>query len=403
MDKIENTCLPSISRLSWVVILPMLISTAVGCAKEKPVPPPPPAVEVVDVVQRDVPVNFEWVASTDGSVNANIRPQVDGYLISQNYKEGDVVRKGQVLFLIDPRVFQSSLDQAKGELAQQEARWNTAKVNLKRIKPLAAQNAVSQKDLDDANGQEQSTHASVIAARASVEKARLDLGFTRVTSLITGVAGIAKAQIGDLVGPSRGTELTIVSTVNPIKVYVPVSEQQYLKSADGKKTRTEDLSLELVLADGSIWPHKGRLIFADRQVDPKTGTIKVATLFPNPGNVLRPGQFAKVRARMGIERNALLVPQRAVAEMQGKLLVAVVGPDNKVSIRPVETGQRVDSLQVVSKGLQPGEKIVAEGIQKVKDGMTVNPKPFAPTNKAEGDTTGKTAAGQSAPAPAGKR
>jgi len=403
MDKIENTCLPSISRLSWVAILPMLMGIAAGCAKEKPVHPPPPAVEVVDVVQRDVPVNFEWVASTDGSVNANIRPQVDGYLISQNYKEGDVVRKGQVLFLIDPRVFQSSLDQAKGELAQQEARWNTAKVNLKRIKPLAAQNAVSQKDLDDANGQEQSTHASVIAARASVEKARLDLGFTRVTSLITGVAGIAKAQIGDLVGPSRGTELTIVSTVNPIKVYVPVSEQQYLKSADGKKTRTEDLSLELVLADGSIRPHKGRLIFADRQVDPKTGTIKVATLFPNPGNVLRPGQFAKVRARMGIERNALLVPQRAVAEMQGKLLVAVVGPDNKVSIRPVETGQRVDSLQVVSKGLQPGEKIVAEGIQKVKDGMTVNPKPFAPTNKAEGDTTGKTAAGQSAPAPAGKR
>ena len=403
MDKIENTFLPSISRLSWAFILPMLIGIAAGCAKEKPAPPPPPAVEVVDVVQRDVPVNFEWVASTAGSVNAVIRPQVTGYLISQNYKEGNVVRKGQVLFRIDPRIFQSTLDQAKGQLAQQEARWTTAKANLRRIKPLAAQNAVSQKDLDDATGMEQSTHASVIAAQAEVEKARLDLEFTKVTSLITGVAGIAKAQIGDLVGPGHGEELTTVSTVDPIRVYVPISEQQYLKSMEDRSKKTEKRLLELILADGSIFPYKGEFSFADRQIDPKTGTIKVATLFPNPGNVLRPGQFAKVRARIGIERNALLVPQRAVAEMQGKLLVAVVGPDNKVRIRPVETGQRVDSLQVVSKGLQPGEKIVAEGIQKVKDGMTVNPKPFAPTNKAEGDTTGKTAAGQSAPAPAGGR
>jgi membrane fusion protein (multidrug efflux system) len=251
-------------------------------------------VEVVAVIQRDVPVNFEWVASTAGSVNAVIRPQVTGYLISQNYKEGNVVKKGQVLFRIDPRVFQSALDQAKGQLAQQEARWTTAKANLTRIKPLAAQNAVSQKDLDDATGMEQSTHASVIAAQAAVENARLDLEFTKVTSLITGVAGIAKAQIGDLVGPGHGEELTTVSTVNPIRVYVPISEQQYMKFTENRSKKTEKRLLELILADGSIFPYKGEFSFADRQIDPKTGTIKVATLFPIPEG--RPDS-RQVRAR----------------------------------------------------------------------------------------------------------
>ncbi|MDD2319316.1 MAG: efflux RND transporter periplasmic adaptor subunit [Geobacteraceae bacterium] len=403
MKNINCTFFTLFCRRKPAILLPLLICTAVGCGKEKTAPPPPPVVEVVEVVQQDVPVYSEYVASTDGSVNASIRPQVTGYLISQNYKEGDVVRKGQVLFRIDPRVFQASLNQAMGQLAQQQARWTTAKANLRRIKPLAAQNAVSQKDLDDATGQEQSTHASVIAAQAAVDKAKLDLEFTKVTSLIAGVAGIAKAQIGDLVGPGQIGELTTVSTVDPIKVYVPVSEQQYLKAMENREKRAADTSLELILSDGSTYPHKGELSFADRQVDPKTGTIKIATLFPNPGNVLRPGQFAKVRARMGIDRNALLVPQRAVAEMQGKLLVAVVGSDNKVSIRPVETGQRVGHLQVVSKGLQPGEKIVAEGIQKVKDGMPVTPKPFVLPSQTGAENAGKTAVGQSAPAPAGKR
>jgi len=386
------------------VLVSSLLFTA--CGKPTAEAPQPPIVEVTQVVQKDVPVYMEWVASTDGSVNATIRPQVTGYLISQNYKEGDVVKKGQLLFRIDPRVFQSALDEAKGQLAQQQARWTTAKENLRRIKPLAAQNAVSQKDLDDATGLEQSTHASVISAQAAVEKARLNLEFTKVTSLITGVAGIAQAQIGDLVGPGQIGELTTVSTVDPIKVYVPLSEQEYLRLAQEAKdgdASTEKSPLELILANGSTFPHKGEVAFADRQVDPKTGTIKVATLFPNPGNLLRPGQFAKIRARLGIERNALLVPQRAVAEMQGKLLVAVVGPDNKVSIRPVETGQRFGSQQVVTKGLKPGDKIVAEGIQKVKEGMPVIPKPFAPSGKAEGETNGNTAAGQSAPAPTGKR
>ncbi|MBP1751530.1 MAG: efflux transporter, family, subunit [Geobacteraceae bacterium] len=403
MDTIEKICFPTKLRLSWPVILAILTCTAAGCGKEKAAPPPPPVVEVVDVVQQDVPVTMEWVASTDGSVNASIRPQVTGYLISQNYKEGDVVRKGQVLFRIDPRVFQAALDQANGQLAQQQARWTTAKANLKRIKPLAAQNAVSQKDLDDATGQEQSTHASVIAAQATVDKAKLDLEFTRVTSLIDGVAGIAKAQIGDLVGPGQIGELTTVSTVDPIKVYVPVSEQQYLKSTESRKGRSNGTTLELILADGSTFPHKGKITFADRQIDPKTGTIKVATLFPNPGNLLRPGQFAKVRARIGTEMNALLVPQRAVTDMQGKLMVAVVGPDNKVTIRSVEAGQRVGQLQVISKGLNPGEKVVSEGVQKVKEGMPVSPKPFAPPNQVEKKAAEKKPVGTSEPAPAGKR
>jgi len=403
MDHISTIHFNSLHRLVTAILLPLLFCSAAGCKKKEAAAPPPPVVEVVDVVQQDVPVYSEYVASTDGSVNASIRPQVTGYLISQNYKEGDVVKKGQVLFRIDPRVFQAALDQANGQLAQQQARWATAKANLKRIKPLAAQNAVSQKDLDDATGQEQSTHASVIAAQATVDKARLDLEFTRVTSLIDGVAGIAKAQIGDLVGPGQIGELTTVSTVDPIKVYVPVSEQQYLKAMENRKNRPDSSTLELILANGSTYPHKGRITFADRQIDPKTGTIKVATLFPNPGNLLRPGQFAKVRALLGVDRNALLIPQRSVTDMQGKLMVAVVGPDNKVNIRTVEAGQRVGQLQVVSKGLKPGEKIVAEGVQKVKEGMPVNPKPYAPPNQAEKIPAEKKPAAASAPAPAGKR
>ncbi len=403
MASTRNTCFPLICRVVSAIALSLLISPVTGCEKPKTAPPPPPVVEVVEVVRQDVPVNLEWVASMDGSVNATIRPQVTGYLISQNYREGDMVRKGQVLFRIDPRIFQAALDHAKGQLAEQEARWITAKANLQRVKPLAAQNALSQKDLDDAIGMEASAHASVIAAQAAVDKARLDLGFTKVTSLISGVAGIAKAQIGDLVGPGVLEELTTVSTLDPIKVYVPVSEQQYLKAMGERKSRAKKPSLELILADGSIFPHKGEFSFADRQVDPKTGTIKVASLFPNPGNLLRPGQFARVRARIDVERNASLVPQRAVTEMQGRFLVAVVGPDNKVNIRPVETGQRVGSLQVISKGLRPGERIVAEGIQKVKEGMPVTPKPFVSPNQAEENPAGKKAAGPSVPAPAEKR
>ncbi len=364
-----------------------------GCKKEQAAPPPPPEVEVVTVVQKDVPIYSEYVGTADGLVNATIRAQVQGYLIKQNYKEGDLVRKGQVLFEIDPRTFQASLEQANGVLAAQQARWDTATANLKRVKPLAAQNAVSQKDLDDATGAEQAAHAAVISAQAGIDKAKLDLGFTKVTSLIDGIAGIAKAQIGNLVGPGALEELTTVSTVNPIKVYVQVSEQEYMKVMEKHQKEKLKLALELILADGSVYPHKGEYAFADRQVDVQTGTIRVAALFPNPGNLLRPGQFAKIRVVMETKKGALLIPQRAVSEIQGRYMVAVIGPENKADIRTVQVGEQIGSDRIISEGLNPGEKVVAEGIQKVKKDQPVNPKPFEPQKPAaaSGDS-GKTEA-----------
>jgi membrane fusion protein, multidrug efflux system len=417
-------------RLSVRTLLFRFVATAVwaglaaapfaGCDKgEKAGPPGPPVVEVADVIQKDVPIYKEWVGTTDGFVNATIRAQVQGYLVKQNYREGDFVKTGQALFEIDPRTFQAALDQAKGsldqakgvlnqakaEVAVQEARWATAKANLARVKPLAEQNAVSQKDLDDAVGMEQSTGASVVAAQASVvaaqssvvaaqanvDKAALDLGFTKVTSPIDGIAGIAKAQIGNLVGPGSTQELTSVSTLNPIKVYINVSEQEYLAARESNEN-VEAVSLELTLADGSIFPQKGRLYMADRQVDVTTGTLKLGATFPNPGNLLRPGQFGLIRAQMRVLRGALLVPQRAVSDVQGTYMVAVVGADNKVDIRRVKPSERVGSLWVINEGLRPGEKVVAEGIQKVRQGTPVTPKPF------EAEAQAKPEMGAQAPA-----
>jgi len=337
----------------------------------------PPTVEVVEVIKKDVPVYSEWIASTDGFVNATIRAQIQGYLTTQKYREGDLVKKGQVLFEIDPRPFEAVLEQAKGQLAQEQARWETAKANLERIKPLAEQKAMSLKDLDDATGAEQATRAAVIAAQAVVNKAQVDLGFTKITSPIDGIAGIAKAQIGNLVGPGSIEELTTVSTVDPIKVYIPMSEQEYLRDFQNGRGHTQRrMALDLILADGSVHPHKGVFAFADRQVDVRTGTIKIAALFPNPGNILRPGQFARVRAQTMTKKGALLVPQRAVTELQGSYQVAVVGADNKVDIRPVKVADRVDNLWVIDEGLKPGERIIAEGVQKIKQGVEVSPKPF---------------------------
>jgi membrane fusion protein (multidrug efflux system) len=344
-------------------------------------------VEVAQVVQKDVPIVREWVGSTDGLVNAKINAQVQGYLIKQNYKEGSVVKKDQVLFEIDPRPFQAALEQYKGQLAISEGQLYTAKANLEKIRPLAKVNAVSKKDLDDAIGREASARAAVQAAKAAVRKAEIDLSFTKITSPINGIAGIAKAQLGDLVGNPGGPELTTVSTVNPIKVYIPISEQEYMhftRTSEAKRNSDKDgPSLELVLADGRVFPHKGKVYFADRQVDERTGTIKVATLFPNPGNLLRPGQFAKVKALIDTQKGALLVPQRAVTELQGRFQVAVVGANNKVDLRWVKVGERTGALWVIEEGLKPGERVIVEGIQKVKAGMTVTPKPFqeAPPDK----------------------
>jgi membrane fusion protein (multidrug efflux system) len=378
-----------------LTIAVLLLASAAGCSKKPKEAPKPPVVEVITVIQKDVPVYKEWIGTLDGMVNATIRAQVQGYLIKQNYRDGDLVKKGQILFEIDPRTFQASLEQARGELEAQQARWTTAKANLARIKPLAAVNAVSKKDLDDAAGAEQAARAAVFAAQANVDKARLDLGFTKIMSPVEGIAGLAKAQIGNLVGPGAMEELTTVSTVNPIKVYFQISEQEYLQSAERPESLREKREGELILADGSIYPQKGHFAFADRQVDITTGTIKVAAVFPNANNFLRPGQYGRVRVAISVRKNALLVPQRSVSEVQGKYMVAVVGTDNKVDIRPVKAAERVDSLWVILEGLKPGERVVVEGIQKVRPGMPVTPKDFVETS-----TKTEAKEGQKPPTPA---
>lgn len=408
-----------------LLALGALLATGCGQGQAGPTAPPPLPVAVAAVTQQDVPVYAEWIASTDGAVNATIRAQVQGYLVSQRYREGDLVEKGQLLFEIDPRPFQATLsyaeaaeqqavaalsqaeatlEQAKADVAKQEALWVTAKANFDRFKELVGRGAVSQKDVDDATGAERATYAAVAAAKANViaaqaaigvqraaiaaaraaaEKARVDLGFTKILAPVTGIAGIAKAQIGDLVGPPPGSteELTTVSSVDPIKVYVPMSEQEYLAGAR-KGHDTAGGPIELTLADGSRHPQSGRIAFADRQVDVQTGTIKVAVLFPNPGNVLRPGQFARVRAQRSVKMGALLVPQRAVMEQQGSYQVAVVGPDQKVDIRPVKVGQQVGGLWVIDEGVRPGERVIVEGLQKVRPGMVVAAAPYAPVAQA---------------------
>jgi len=386
-------------------IITILFLTCIlhGCQKGHEQAMQAPVVEVLNVIQKDVPIFMEWVGTTDGYINATIRAQVQGYLIRQNYHEGDFVKKGQILFEIDPRLFQSALDQAKANLAGAEARWTAAKADLARIKPLAAQNAVSQKTLDDSIGTEQSSAAAVLQAKANVEKAALDLSFTKVTSLIDGIAGIAEAQVGDLVGPGHTEELTTVSTVDPIKVYINISEQEYLKASEIKDKDIEKMSLDLILSDGSLYPIKGRFFLADRQVDVKTGTIKVGAVFKNPNRLLRPGQFAKVRVAIATKKDALLVPQRAVTELQGSYQVAVVGQDNKVDIRPVKATHRVENLWVIEEGLKPGERVIAEGIQKVKQGMPVNPKPFVQEAKPKTETSGKTEKKSEAPSKTEKR
>jgi membrane fusion protein (multidrug efflux system) len=360
-----------------------------GCSEEKKAaaPPPPPEVMVAEVVQKDVPIYREWVASMDGIVNATILAQVEGYLIQQHYKEGDYVQKDTLLFEIDPRPFQAALDEARAALARQQAILKTAQANLKRILPLAAANAVSQRDKDNAEGATQSAEAQVLAARAQVRKAQLDLSFTKITSPIDGIAGEAKAQIGDLVGTPQSLELTTVSTVDPIKVYVPISEREYLKFAEmAKKEKTPEsqkITYDLILADDSTWPEKGTFSFADRQIDQGTGTIRVAILFPNPDNLLRPGQFAKVRALIGTVKGAMLVPQRAVGELQGNYQVAVVGADDTVKITTVKVGERIAELWVITEGLKPGDRVVAEGTQKAADGVKVAPKPYEPVKSSQ--------------------
>ncbi|HEY6084949.1 MAG TPA: efflux RND transporter periplasmic adaptor subunit [Nitrospira sp.] len=367
------------------VLFSLLALTLVHCKGETASAPPPPSVqvEVADVIQKDVPIQMEWVGSTDGSNNALIRAQVSGYLMKRPYTEGSFVKKGDLLFELDPSKFQTALDQALGDLAKAQAQFTKSKQDVDRDTPLAKEGAISKKELDDSIQAHAATKGTVAAAKAAVEQAKLNLSWTRITAPIDGVVGIAKAQIGDLI--DANSELTSMSTLDPIRVYFPVSEQEYLEAADkvqqGYKDRKEGKEysgalLELVLGGEKVYPHKGQFYLVDRQVDTKTGTIRVAALFPNPNNLLRPGQFAKVRAVTKTKERAILVPQRAVTEMQGSYQVAVVTPENKVDIRRVKVGQRTGNLWIIDQGLKQGERVVVEGLQKVKAGMTVDPKPF---------------------------
>ena len=349
----------------------------VGCTKgNAAIPQIVTEVQVARPIQRDVPVHNEWVATLDGYINAEIHPQVSGYIISQNYKEGSAVRKGQVLFDIDPRPFQAALDGAQGQLAQAEAALGKANLDVERDTPLAEKKAIPKAQLDTEVQAKLAAQAAVVSAKAAVEHAQLELGWTKVTSLVDGVAGIAEVQMGNLVGPS--SHLTSVSQVDPIKVYFPVSEQQYLQakhlSSSGQPMDLFDSAPELILADGTVYPHKGKILLTDRQVDPNTGTIRLVAAFPNPGNVLRPGQYGRVRIETGLKKNALMVPQSAVKEIQGGYEVALLGSENKAVIRSVKAGEKVGAMWVIDSGLNPGDPVIVEGISKVKDGTPVVPK-----------------------------
>jgi membrane fusion protein (multidrug efflux system) len=354
-----------------------------GCGEKPAVLPPPPLVEVATVTQADVPIYHEWIGTLDGLVNATIRAQVTGYLVAQDYREGDAIKKGDLLFEIDPRPFQATLDQANAELAEAQARFGKTELDVKRYAPLVKVRAISQEEYDDAVQADLEAKAAVLSAKAQVEQAQLNLGFTSIVSPIDGIASIARGQIGDLVGPGTG-ELTTVSTIDPIKAYYNVTEQAYINFAklfsneNERRTRLQQLEIQLIMGDGSVYPHPGRIYAPDREIGPTTGALRLEALFPNPDGALRPGEFVRVQVKFDTKHGALLVPQRAVSELQGAYQVNVVDADNKVHIQPVRVGERSGSLWIIEQGLEPGQRIVVEGLQRVRDGMLVNPTNFAP-------------------------
>ena len=418
-------------RVFWVTV-PLIVTCLIvaGCSKTQTAQPGPPEVQVVQVEQKDVPIYSEWIGTLEGMVNAEIKAQVTGYLLKQDYSEGTFVRKGQLLFEIDPRPLQAVLDQANGELAkaesqlaqadaqllqaaaqlaQAEANQGKAQLDVERYTPLVKEKAITQQEFDNAvqanlaakalvkaaDAGVQTAKAAILAAKAqvktstaAVQTAQLNLGFTKITSLIDGVAGIARAQVGDLVSPS-GQALTTVSTVDPIKVYFTASEQEWLDwnsrfpTEASRVAERKLLPLELILANGTTYPHQGFIYLSDREVNQNTGTIRIAGTFPNPENILRPGGYGRVRAATNMKQGALVIPQRSVTELQGSYQVAVVGTDNKVSIRTVKVGDVTGNLWIIEEGLKPGERVVVEGVQKVHAGTLVNPKPFVMEAAAE--------------------
>ena len=356
----------------------LVLATLTGCSsKEEKTAPPPPGVTVAPVLQQDVPIHQEWVGTMVGNVDAEIRPKVDGFLLTRVYTEGSYVEKGQAMFQLDKRQAQAAVEQATGNLERARASLNQAQIDVRRYTPLVAQRAVSQAELDKATSMERGASATVDADQAVLDNAKLNLGWTTVTSPISGIAGVAKVGIGDLMTPA--TVMTTISNVNPIYVDVSVGEQDYMRFTREKSNSASRQNLELMLGDGTVYPRPGKVLFVNREVDSRTGTIQVRGEFPNPGNVLRPGQYARIRVVTEFRKGALLIPQQAVSELQGVYQVGVVGADNKVAIKTVKLGPLYGDMWVVDSGLQLGESVIVDGSQRVKSGMTVAPRPYKDT------------------------
>jgi RND family efflux transporter MFP subunit len=366
--------------LGFVCAAGVALVTVIGC--KKAAAPSPPVVEVISVTPTNVPITDEWIGTLDGYVNAQIRAQVTGYLLSQNYAEGSEVKNGDLLFQVDPRPFQAVFDQAEAKLAEDKAAAGKTELDVKRYTPLAKEEAISQQELDDAVQANLGELAQIKVDEATVEDARLNLGFTKIASPVDGLAGVAQGQIGDLVSQS-GPVLTTVSTINPIKVYFQVSEQSYLTfwrnyvtPGDSAKAQA-GFPLQLILSDGSVYPQSGKLLFVNRQVDPDTGTIEVVGLFPNTNCILRPGQYSRVRAQTQIETNAIVVPQRSVTELQNAYQVMIVDEKNTAHLIPVTVGRQIGSDWIIEGGLKAGDMLVVEGAQKAREGTVVDPKPYS--------------------------
>jgi membrane fusion protein, multidrug efflux system len=381
----KNVCL-----IYWTAF--SAVGALTSCEKPKAaVQTGPPEVLVTDVVQKEVPVIRQWVGTLNGSQNADVKARTTGYLQTRAYQEGGYVRKGDLLFEIDPRPFAATLAQANGQLQEAQATLLGVELDAKRAKELFGSKVISEQEYTNKTQNYQTKLAAVAAAQAAVEEAQLNLDYTKVVSPLDGIAGLAQAQIGDLVGTGSNTSLTTVSQIEPIRCYFPISEQSYWEFADRLKEMMtvpeaeRGEKVELILPDGSVYPHKGKFAFVDRQVDPKTGTIQIAVSFPNPELTLRPGQYATARAEIQTIPNALLIPQQAISELQGGTQVAVVNPDGKAEIRVVKIGPVYGRMIVVKEGLKAGEKVIVEGFQKVRQGIEVSAKPYTDSVKTQDD------------------
>lgn len=378
----ECSFLPTILRFAFgpsvfVATLMTVLVLCAGCSKTEAPAPPPPGVTVTPVLQRDAPIHQEWVGTMVGNVDADIRPKVEGYLLTRVYNEGSYVAKGQALYQLDKRQAVAAVENATGDLELARAALSQAQIDVRRYTPLVAQRAVSQAELDKALSGERAAKASEDAKQAVLDNAKLNLGWTTVTSPISGIAGVSKVAIGDLMAPT--TVMTVVSNVNPIYVDISITEQDYLRFQREKSGQAAGQNLELILGDGTVYPYKGNVLFLGREVDSRTGTIGVRGTFPNPDNVLRPGQYARIRAVTELRKGALLIPQASVSELQGVYQVGVVSHDNKVTIKTVKLGPQIADMWVVESGLQVGDNVVVDGLQRVKTGMTVVPTPFKDT------------------------